>query len=107
MISINNYSVEYKQYQKDHPEFLPYLLGPDGRQYGVTSHRRMVPTPNQGMWIRQDWLDKFGLEPPETTDEVVNFMRRVRDEYPYGNGQKDTFGMGFMVTYINPLSAWD
>ena len=91
---IENYSVAYKAYQKQHPEFLPYLLGPDGKQYGVTTPRRMVPTPNAGNWIRQDWLDKFGMATPKTTAEVVNFMRRVRDEDPDGNGQRDTFGIG-------------
>jgi putative aldouronate transport system substrate-binding protein len=91
---IENYSTNYKEYQRQFPEFLPYLLGPDGRQYAVTSERTMVPTPNGGNWIRQDWLDLFGMPTPTNTAEVVEFMRRVRDEDPDRNGVRDTWGIG-------------
>jgi putative aldouronate transport system substrate-binding protein len=94
---IEKYSVTYKQFQKDHPDILPYLRAEDGKQYGVTSLRKMVPAPWGGIWIRQDWLDKFGMSPPKNTAEVVTFLRRVRDEDPDGNGQKDTFGIGGSV----------
>jgi putative aldouronate transport system substrate-binding protein len=94
---IEKYSTTYKQFQKDNPILLPYLRAEDGKQYGVTSFRKMVPAPWGGLWIRQDWLDKFGMTPPKTTDEIVTYMRRVRDEDPDGNGQKDTFGIGGLV----------
>ena len=29
------------------------------------------------MWIRQDWLDKLGLEAPRTWDEMVTGSRSV------------------------------
>jgi putative aldouronate transport system substrate-binding protein len=94
---IENYSTTYKQFQKDHPDILPYLRADDGKQYGVTSLRKMVPAPWGGLWIRQDWLDKFGMQQPKTTAELLTYMRRVRDEDPDGNGQKDTFGIGGSV----------
>jgi putative aldouronate transport system substrate-binding protein len=66
----------------------------DGKQYGMTSRRAVTEIAHNNMFIRQDWLDKFGMNTPTTVDEVVTFMRRVRDEDPDGNGIKDTWGIG-------------
>jgi putative aldouronate transport system substrate-binding protein len=92
---IKNYSTAYKDYLAKHPELLPFLMEDDGKQYGMTTARNILNIPNHAMWIRQDWLDKFRMPMPTTTDQVIEFMRRVRDEDPDGNGAKDTWGMGF------------
>lgn len=92
---IDQYSVEYKQYLEVHPELMPYLMQNDGLQYGMTSARNIESIPNHAMWIRQDWLNEFGMTMPQTLDEIIEFMTRVRDEDPDGNGVDDTFGLGF------------
>ena len=49
-----------------------------------------------GVWgfaIRQDWLDKFGMEPPTNKDELMRFAKACVDEDPNGNGEKDTYFM--------------
>ena len=92
---IRNYSTAYKNYLASHPELMPYLMADDGRQYGMTSARNIGSILNHGLWIRQDWLDKFNMPTPTTTDQVVEFMRRVRDQDPDGNGARDTFGITF------------
>ena len=97
---IRNYSTAYKNYLAAHPELMPHLIAEDGRQYGMTSARNLTAILNHGMWIRQDWLDKFNLPTPTTTDQVVNFLRRVRDEDPDGNGVRDTFGVS--MNYNGP-----
>ena len=89
---IRNYSTAYREYLERHPELMPFLMGADGRQYGMTTKRSILTIPNQAMWIRQDWLDKFGMDKPTTTEEALEFMRRVRDEDPDGN---NAFGMTF------------
>lgn len=43
----------------------------------------------RGWIIRQDWLDKLGLEKPETKEELVEVLRAFRDGDPNGNGLKD------------------
>lgn len=102
---IEQYSVEYKQYLADHPELTPYMLQNDGLQYGMTSARNIENIPNHAMWIRQDWLTKFGMDTPQTTEEVIEYMRRVRDEDPDGNGAADTFGLGFNYNREGVLKA--
>ncbi|WNS40773.1 ABC transporter substrate-binding protein [Paenibacillus sp. MMS20-IR301] len=39
--------------------------------------------------IRQDWLDKLGLQMPKTQEEYVKVLEAFRDQDPNGNGQKD------------------
>jgi putative aldouronate transport system substrate-binding protein len=90
---IEKYSVEYKQYLKSHPELMPYLVAEDGLQYGMSSARNITNIPNRALWIRQDWLKKFGMSIPANTDELLVYFRHVRDDDPDGNGIKDTFGL--------------
>ncbi|MCV6824008.1 MULTISPECIES: extracellular solute-binding protein [Halocynthiibacter] len=54
--------------------YIPYL--PDGK-YG------------RAYFIRQDWLDKLGLEQPNTVDELYDVLVAFRDQDPNGNGMKD------------------
>ena len=44
-------------------------------------------------WINQDWLDKLGLEIPETVGELYNVLVAFRDGDPNGNGKKDEIPM--------------
>ncbi|MDR0710252.1 MAG: extracellular solute-binding protein [Spirochaetaceae bacterium] len=102
---IEKYSVEYKQYLKEHHELRPYTLADDGKQYGMTSARNIWSTANEAIFIRKDWLDKFDLQPPKTSDELLTFLRRVRDEDPDGNGQNDTIGIGFNPIYLGVIGT--
>lgn len=67
------------------------LLG-DGRIYGI-------PRPNSydkaGFMINKKWLDKLGLEVPETVDEFVEICRAFTTQDPDGNGVDDTYGVSF------------
>lgn len=63
----------------------------DGRMMGI-------PATNIGychnvLWIRKDWLDKLGMEPPETVDDVVNLARAFVEQDPGGNGAGNTVGL--------------
>ncbi|CAM3992945.1 extracellular solute-binding protein [Paenibacillus alkaliterrae] len=45
------------------------------------------------MWIRQDWLDKLGLEPPKTIEDLEKVARAFVEQDPDGNGTADTIGI--------------
>lgn len=45
------------------------------------------------LWIRTDWLNKLGLQPPETIDDVVAIAEAFATGDPDGNGSDDTFGL--------------
>jgi len=88
---IEQYSTSYKEYQRQNPDLVPYLIGLDGKQYGITSRRTAQNVLNQGIFVRKDWLDRWGMQVPRTTDQALAFMRRARDENPSGLG---TWGVG-------------
>ncbi len=53
------------------------------RDYGIT-----------GGMIRQDWIDKLGLEMPTTQEEYVDVLRAFKNEDPNGNGMQDEIPTG-------------
>jgi putative aldouronate transport system substrate-binding protein len=64
-----------------------------------------------GPQIRKDWLDKLGLEVPETNQEFYEVLKAFRDQDPNGNGKADEIpmsGVGFRDhTYsIDKMTIW-
>lgn len=68
-----------------------------------------------GFAIRQDWLDKFGMKPPTSKEELLAYAKACTKDDPDGNGNDDTwfmsgagggqsFGMlgNFMSMFGNP-----
>lgn len=39
------------------------------------------------VWLRKDWMDKFGLSEPHTIDDVVNIVKHFISEDPGNNGE--------------------
>lgn len=72
----------------------------NGRKYGVP---RVFPSTNgyNHLWIRQDWLDKVGLEAPKTMDDLMNIAKAFKEQDPDGNGKDDTLGMRLDKTYMS------
>ncbi|KAB8127832.1 extracellular solute-binding protein [Gracilibacillus oryzae] len=67
----------------------------------VTFDGKIMALPNSqagadgvhNLWIRQDWLDKLGLEPPETIEELKEVAKAFVEQDPDGNGADDTIGL--------------
>lgn len=82
---------------EQYPDLMNYVgddwvyMTVDGGVYGVPNKLK-VPS-SHVTWIRQDWLDKLGLEQPKTLDEFTNVMRKFTFDDPDGNGQNDTYGL--------------
>ncbi|MFC5451100.1 type 2 periplasmic-binding domain-containing protein [Paenibacillus aestuarii] len=62
-----------------------------GRIYYIPG---LVDYGRYGGMIRQDWLDKLGLQMPKTQDDFVKILEAFRDKDPNGNGQKDELPTG-------------
>ena len=63
-----------------------------GEMMAIPAPSMMVGEMNE-MWIRQDWLDKLGLEAPRTWDEMVKVAEAFVTQDPDGNGKDDTIGI--------------
>lgn len=51
-------------------------------------------TTRLGLFIRKDWLDKLGLQPPKTLADFLNVAKAFTFNDPDGDGKKDTYGFG-------------
>ncbi|MEC0176615.1 extracellular solute-binding protein [Paenibacillus favisporus] len=58
----------------------------DGKIYYVP---KIYMIPERAPMIRQDWLDKLGLQMPKTKDDYVNVLTAFLNGDPNGNGTKD------------------
>ena len=48
------------------------------------------------MWIYMPWVEKYcDGKVPETTDELYDFLYKVKNEDPNGNGEADEIPMRF------------
>ncbi|MEN4012394.1 MAG: extracellular solute-binding protein [Chloroflexota bacterium] len=71
----------------------------DGRIMGIPNVQPQADAPIMA-WVRQDWLDKLGLQGPKTVDDVAAIARAFIEQDPDGNGQDDTFGI---TGTLNPV----
>ena len=84
---IDAHAPNLKAFLDERPELRAAITSADGNIYYVP----YFPDGKYGRayFIRQDWLDKLGLETPETVDEVKTVLEAFRDGDPNGNGLKD------------------
>jgi len=45
------------------------------------------------LWVRTDWLEKLGLQPPKTMSDVLAISKAFAEQDPDGNGTDDTYGL--------------
>lgn len=62
----------------------------DGHVYALPRLRDIA---RSGMYYRQDWMDKLGLNTPTNMDEVYALIKAFTEQDPDGNGQNDTTGI--------------
>lgn len=77
---------------QEQPIYEAQMTSPDGNIYGLP-HAEFDINNYVLMWniIRQDWLDKLGLEMPATIDEYHDVLVAFRDQDPNGNGKRMKF----------------
>ena len=65
----------------------------EGKLFALTNNLPQVDSYTY-LWVRQDWLDKLGLQPPKTLDDVIAVAKAFRDKDPGGNGPGNSLGLG-------------
>ena len=45
------------------------------------------------LWLRRDWMDKLGLEAPDTIEEAIEIVRAFVEQDPGNNGEGNTIGL--------------
>ncbi|WP_372633787.1 extracellular solute-binding protein [Cohnella sp.] len=70
-------------------DLLKLMSDDEGLYYGIPSGLGPIL---EGMFIRSDWLDSLGLEPPRTVEEFAEVALAFAERDPDGNGLDDTYG---------------
>ena len=98
-IPINEYyertDTNYAQIPEEDKEVIEKAMTlADGNMYSIPNYSESPwnDTPNR-LFINTTWLDKLGLEIPETTDELYEVLKAFHDNDPNGNGQQDEIGV--------------
>lgn len=92
LLPINEYWDKYPNIKNARTEEIWDLMEySDGKVYSIGIQN---PNPLNITSYRKDWLDKFGMEIPQTIDEYYEFAKKIALEDPDENGQKDTFALG-------------
>jgi putative aldouronate transport system substrate-binding protein len=76
------------------PEAFYPSTNEEGERYGVPRYSGGNGSDTL-LWIRQDWLEKFDLEAPETLEELEHIMDVFVNEDPNESGRDDTIGITF------------
>lgn len=73
----------------------------DGEIYGVFNKFEQGTLPI----VRRDWMNKLGLEDPETLDDYYQLLKAFKEQDPDGNGQDDTWGLaiGYVTYDLSPF----
>ena len=101
---LEEYAPNITKYLNDHPEKKANITSADGHIYIIP--RFEDGDTAQGWYIRQDWLDKLGLEQPKTVDEYYKVLTAFKTQDPNGNGQADEvpfFQRDMLLSTLYPL----
>ncbi|WP_344656308.1 sugar ABC transporter substrate-binding protein [Catenulispora subtropica] len=56
--------------------------------------------------VRQDWLDKLGLQPPKTWDDLAKVAQAFTTQDPDGDGKNDTYGLAVPGSTSRGYTSW-
>ena len=90
----------------DNPQYRAGLVCPDGKQYTIATVSSMAPFNMPSIIIRQDWIEKAGLQSPVTIEDWTAVLEAFKTKDLNGNGQQDevplcTYGSPFyMMEYF-------
>lgn len=104
---IDEHAPNIKAFREENPERFAAVTAADGNLYYIP----YFPDGffGRAYFIRQDWLDKLGLEQPQDVEEVREVLEAFRDKDPNGNGRADEvpfFGRDF-EEMIRLVTLWD
>jgi len=87
---IAKYAPNIQSYFKASPDVAKAMRAPDGKLYALSSDVTGTAYADPyGLLIRQDWLEKLGLQEPKTLDDWYNVLKAFKERDPNGNGKAD------------------
>jgi putative aldouronate transport system substrate-binding protein len=85
-------SPDLRKYMESDGGFAMKTFSVDGKQLAIPAFEDPFLS-TQILWIRKDWLDTLGLQPPTTMAELDKVAEAFVTQDPDRNGQNDTYGV--------------
>jgi putative aldouronate transport system substrate-binding protein len=87
---IEQYAPNITELFSRRPDLKDLVTAPDGKIYSVPTGEEAIFLKHRNyMFMNKVWLDKVGLDVPETLEEFETVLRAFKDEDPNGNGKRD------------------
>ena len=91
LVNLTPYIEKYDTYLEEYFSYEPgskgYFVSPDGNYYGWYPVKSGTDLADPYGWIiRQDWLDRLGLDTPTTVDEWYEVLTAFKENDANGNG---------------------
>lgn len=85
------YAPNLKKILDENPDVRKNLTTPDGHIYALRNINTSAVWYRGPMWYNGKFLQKFGMENnlPKTTEELYNYLKKVKNEDANGNGKAD------------------
>ena len=90
---IDQYAPNLSALLEQYPEIRASITTPEGHIYAIPGIVTLGAARTDKKWMNKAWLEKLGLQIPETTDDLYNVLTQFRDKDPNGNGEKDEIPM--------------
>lgn len=94
---IEEHAPHLKKILEEYPDIKKGITFPDGNIYSfptIYSPEFLSNLIGAKPWINQEWLDQLGMENPETTEELYEYLKAVKETDLNGNGKNDEIPLG-------------
>lgn len=87
---IEEYAPNIKKMLDDNPDLRKSITAPDGHIYTLPNYNPEAILYRGPLWYNGKFLKALGMErEPQTIDELYEYLKRVKEEDPNGNGLPD------------------
>jgi len=69
----------------------------NGKLYSLAEYAGSILPKRAGLFIRNDWVTKLGLQTPKTLDDLLAVAKAFTTRDPDGDGKNDTYGFGAVI----------
>ncbi|MFL0557117.1 extracellular solute-binding protein [Paenibacillus barengoltzii] len=107
---IDQYMPNLKAAMAETPELKKISTFPDGKIYSLPTRLPSRPKTKNQPVINKAWLDKLGLQVPDTIDDLYNVLKAFKEQDPNGNGKADEIPYtetGLSPDFLNPFGITD
>ncbi len=107
---IDKHTTYLKKTFVDRPYVRSAVTAPDGNIYSFPKIGECYHCVHEvRAWINKPWLDKLGLQVPQTTDDLYKVLKAFKTQDPNGNGKADEIPMAGAISrggYNNEIDKW-